>query len=42
MERTRECGLIWWREGMHGWAIRAVLWGNWCGADRGGGGGCGG
>lgn len=24
MERTRECGLIWWREGMHGWAIRAV------------------
>lgn len=24
MERTRECGLIWWREGLHGWAIRAV------------------
>lgn len=19
MERTRECGLIWWREGVHGW-----------------------
>lgn len=24
MERTRECGLIWWREGLHGWAIRGV------------------
>lgn len=36
MERTRECGLIWWREGVHGWAVRAVgklvrggRWGVW-------------